>query len=309
MAAMFSSRLLAIYCWAVRGVTIQSPSQEQPLKKNNAEKVVVEQNGVVQAGALAGKPSLIRRDCKGPMGDVGRVYTAVRSHGGAEDTRKGWCEPWSLGASTHYEGDGTGIVIFPEHWRAGVSLTMEECWNKCRADLACEQAVFKSGGECKLGSDTLPADPGERGFVGSHGITHNEFELYTCFAKRGFGTAPIFAGKIQEGPCYYWQEGYTLDGAKGDCDPVDQSVADEISCSYWPPSFQLNEKGCFAKCEAHDHCQNAVYRVSNTSSGLSYECWIGTAEGRDSSAYTNPCPEDAACQDNCFSKNSYDGWR
>lgn len=208
--------------------------------------------------------------------------------------RSGWCNPWQEGTSIRVAGDMSGVSYFPSNWKDGHPLSEQECWDKCEGDDACEQAVYRTtDGQCWLGTNTLPRDPGSKGWKSACVDCEDK-----CFAKHGYGYT--IAHKIRPGFCAPWQEGFgSASGQSGECAENDPDLADQRKCSHWPATFALSERGCFAKCDALPACKQAVYSANT------FECWIGVKEfAADPGAHgwESHCP---TCQDSCYAKHGF----
>jgi hypothetical protein len=210
----------------------------------------------------------------------------------------GWCSPWKWGSSREFEtppdmsnlasrNHREGIAYFPGDWtvaETGSSLTQGECEEKCEADVACEQAVFRvNTHECWLGVETMSANHGS-GHAEGFDNSGNSYEE-KCFAKRGFDVHSPRSGRLRNGYCGddLFREGFEPGNTKP-CDPYDRDVEDQLHCSYWPSTFKLSPEGCWARCDANEHCTQAVYTkrlpeagsLTGAETDYDYECRIGT---------------------------------
>jgi len=211
--------------------------------------------------------------------------------------RKNWCSPWKEGASTNVPAgvDTTGVSYFTDPWE-GKKLEAQDCWDKCAGDDTCEQAVYKtSTGECWLGVDTLPTEPGDQGFPLAQGKTEADGEL--CFAKNGFGFSRDNLFRL--GFCGNFTEGYNAGGSKAECNPADHEEKDIKSCSHWPTTFGLSAQGCYAKCISRAGCEQAVYSASTS------ECWIGTSRNTVDPGDAGFDNLPANGQDSCYAKQGF----
>lgn len=207
----------------------------------------------------------------------------------------------NLAAKNHREG----IAYFPGDWtvgKTGTLLSQGECEEKCEADIACEQAVFRvNTHECWLGVEVMST---------AHGFTNSELSYEEkCFAKKGFDAHSPRSGRLKNGYCgdSLFIEGFEGTGTHSNakaCDPYDRDVEDQLKCSHWPASFKLSPEGCWARCDANAHCTQAVYtkRVEAGSAEPEYECRIGTnemykAEFDGATSWTSQCiqPRDYEC--------------
>jgi len=180
-----------------------------------------------------------------------------------------------------------GIAYFPQDWeedKTGHLLSMGECQEKCDADIACEQAVYRLQPqiECFLGVESMAQNHGSNmteGFANYGDLTEEK-----CYAKRGFTFQSPRSGRLKLGYCgdTLFTEGWQIGGTTVNCDTVDQAAKEKHQCSYWPSSFKLSREGCWARCDANPYCTQAVHTKRTMANGdvndFDYECRIGTHE-------------------------------
>jgi len=268
---------------------------------------------VVAAGSSPSSANVVapRRRRSGPITE--ETTDSVEVNG--DNVRDNWCDPWEAGTSVRVDASdstaNTGVSYFPAFWPpdSTTSLTQEECWEKCTGDDACEQAVYRlsgigGAGQCWLGTDTLSTDPGDSGFPNKACDDCND----KCFAKNGYGYS--IGHKVRPGYCSPFTEGYGPGNADGTdqqkaCNKDGHQISDLVDCSHWGTDFDLSEKGCFAKCDAHAGCMSAVYSAKTTGGATTYECWIGiqniTADPGES-GWDSHC---TSCQDTCYAKHGF----
>jgi len=220
--------------------------------------------------------------------------------------RSGWCDPWSEGTSINLLGktdeQKQGISRFPQD---PFDLSEEACFEKCDGDDACEQAVYSeeaTGGTCYLGTDTLPTDPGSTGFAASvDGATE------TCYAKKGFDhKTKLLSHHVRHGKCEPWREGFAVADGKAKkkvCPSGEHMHVGGVTCSEWLPHHDLSWQGCFAKCDAHAPCKQAMFS-DRKGHDAGTTCWIGVdviTENPGVGGWPNSC---ATCEDLCYSKHA-----
>lgn len=197
---------------------------------------------------------------------------------GQSQWRDGYCVPFQEGGMLRTTGRG-----FTEFGAEDGVSSQRSCESKCRVNQACEQAVWiQNTSTCKLGKAIMSK---------GKDATRHEAGAF-CFAKHGFSHQ---LRDVKPGRCppLQWKPGYPDTSSNVQCDLLTENAQADNQCSHWNSDFDLSDAGCWAKCDAHAECTQAMY------DRIEANCWIGTG------LFVSPPSGPPDAQDLCYAKHGF----